>query len=194
MNFIYIIILLILLLINKTVLGIILFVTGVLCIVYYYYTLNPDIILENDKYEKIKPKPENKYTDIINFLFSVQELHSYNEQVFENIVDKLDKFVSLYETILLNKDNTNTHYDLMNRTKYDILNDFHTLVISLPSDPNIINKHKKAVNILEDILNKYLGHILYLHKKNLYINGYTTRYKEIINGPVEHNYSTNSFI
>lgn len=191
-----IIIIALLLILHKFSFGMFFLVIGLLCLTYHFYRQNPNVINDDTRYELLKPKPKEikGYTDIVNFLFSVQEMYDFNQQVFEDIVDKLDQFVAMYETILINTKNTNTHYELMDRAKYDILNNFHALILKIPSDPNVIEKHKRAAKVLEEILNKYLMHVLYLHKRNLYENGYNTNYKEIVRGPVAANYSLNNFV
>lgn len=143
-----------------------------------------------NKIDSIKPKvKENEIKqDVIDVLYSIQDIYRYNPQAYEDVVDGIKNFTRLYDSTVITPKNSNLTFDMMRRTQSNIIESLKSIGISLPSDPNLIAKHKRVITILSELLDQYLGHILYIHKKHLHDTGYTVDYKPIILGPQPANY------
>ena len=165
-----------------------------LCIIYINEknkkTKNDDVNLRQKKAKIIEPevKKLKKYNDIIDFLFSIQDLYIYNPQAFEEMHHNITNFFIVYEDILKNKKQTNNLYNIADKNMNDSINNLHSIIYNLPeNDINVRNKLHVAMDVLEKILNKYLNEIYEYHIDNLN-NGYNVDYKIINTGPKEHNY------
>lgn len=131
--------------------------------------------LETNKSNMIKPTPTNskKYTDIVNFLFSIQDFYIYNPQSYEILVKNLDIFFDCYEETSLNPAVSGERFNDMILYKRDALNALHSIIFMMPTNTNLTQKLNKSLQILEQILNKYLDIVKTKYQKYLYNNGYT---------------------
>lgn len=142
----------------------------------------------NIKKDSIKPKTTKgfKHNDIINFLFSIQDLYRYNPLQYEKMVQHIHNFFELYEISFVEKKRANINYKIMENEKRDSLNSLTSLIFSLPNDIRTKEKINNAAVILDSILTNYLDQIGYISDEYLYKNGYNVDTKII-------NYGTKPF-
>lgn len=143
--------------------------------------------MKNKKIELIEPKSEiiNKYDDIIDFLFSIQDFYIYNPQAYEEIINFITYFFTVYEDIKKNPQQTNKLFSIAENNMSNAINHLHSIIYNIPDDKNIVKKLQKAMNSLEKILNNYLNDMYDIHIKNI---TYDVEHKEITIGPKEHNF------
>jgi hypothetical protein len=152
---------------------------------------------ENNKIKlnEIKPRPKNinEHSEIIDFLFSIQDFHIYNPQAYEEMIDYIDIFFSIYESIKITPKNNNKFFSIIEQRKHDALNSLHSLIFTIPSDKNMTNKLNISINTLEELLNKYLNEIYHIHNEYLYNTGYNIEHKPLENniGPKANNFYKN---
>lgn len=137
--------------------------------------------LHKIKSENIVPVPENltKYTDLTDFVFSIQDFYIYNPQSYENMVHALDTFVNVYEDVLIDNSLAGDFYSIADAQKLLALNALHSVIMMIPSSKKLIHKLDDSMKILESILNKYL--VTIYEKNKLYIqeNGFFNNSKVI---------------
>lgn len=117
-----------------------------------------DINKQNEiKATYIKPEPRliNNYPDLVDFFFTIQELHSYNPEAYEEMIDNVESMLMLYKDI----DNI-THkcediYQIAESKIRNAINALHSIIFSLKNN-KVINKLNKAHRKLNKILNNYL--------------------------------------
>lgn len=141
------------------------------------------------KYDTITPNPKNisKGSDVIDFLFSVQDFYVYNPQAYEEMVDNLDAFFLLNENIFLENQFSNYYYQIAESKKNNALNSFQSLIFKLPAAKLVTDKFDRAHRRLETILNKYMNNIYDQCQYNLKKNGYNILKTPLETGPVGHN-------
>lgn len=132
------------------------------------------IPLKNQSVSNIQPIKQ--HDEIIDFLFSIQDLYIYNPQEYINLVNSIDNFFNSYEIILLNT-NTNdiidTNYTILDNQKRNAMNSLQNISFNIEPNKHIDKKIQKAIITLDFILTKYMNHVIELHKDNIYKNGYT---------------------
>lgn len=135
-----------------------------------------------DNYIELQKKENNIIT---KFLLKIQMFYFYNEAVYEEIVEELEKFLVLYRSVNIDNSYGGVFYDLMNDIKRSILNNLRSFGIKLPIEYNL----NSALNDLDMILNEYLNKTYYLYQNHIYKNGYDYRTKVID----RHNMAYNRF-
>lgn len=162
-------------------------------VTYYTQKLNSDSKLVHDQHvtksNYIRPndKSLDKYENIIDFLFSVQDFHKFNQQSYEEMIDNIVAFFKVYENININNSRCEDNYELMENKKKNALNALHSIIFSLPSNKLLTNKFNKSILKLEIILNEYLYEINVKCKHIIVNNGYTVNRKHLNDGPRAHN-------
>jgi hypothetical protein len=134
-------------------------------------------MLENKK-KYIRPRDEiiEKYDDIVEFLFSIQNLYIYNPPVYQELVETIKNFLTIYEETInipktAHKNHTNAEIKL-----YHAVNLLQSIIIN--TDINLINNENidSSINassrVLYNILKKYLDEIELIVKKDIKYNGY----------------------
>lgn len=146
-------------------------------------------ILENIKLNNIKPISKKLYnqSDLIDILFSVQDLYQYNPLVYDELMDNIDGFFYIQENIFRNTKLTNYYYQIAESKKDNIVNNFHSLIFSLPSNKFLTDKFNKTNKRLETILNNYLNEMYDKCTFDLMRNGYDIYKRKINKGPKEYN-------
>lgn len=173
------------------ILGLIL---AVVTILYLYEKETTAIELEKEQYEEklesINPSPKNITgdNDLINFLFSVQDFYVFNPPAFEEVIDNIDSFKSLYEDVFADAELCNYYYQILDSKKSNALNAFHSIIFTLPNNQVFTEKFDRAHKRLETILNKYLNEAYDQCSFNLYKNGRDTLKRQILKGPREYNH------
>lgn len=109
------------------------------------------------KLSSIEPKPksfENR-NEIIDFLFSIQDMYKYNQQAYEEIIEKLDSFFYIYERVMNGEVFKIEYFKIAIENKSTVLNNLHSMIYNIPISMD--NKLNKAIDILEDLLNNYIN-------------------------------------
>ena len=138
--------------------------------------------IQKIKKESIKPKlteETQKNKDVIDFLFSIQDLYTYNPQQYEVMVNSINYFFELFNNVIVDNKRSYVNYGLMKQYKRDALNALMSFIYSLPEDKRIRNKINKSVSILDTILTNYLDQISYIMDNYTFKNGYSVDTKII---------------
>jgi len=153
-----------------------------------------DIDYHNLKLETIKPHPIklDKYNDIVDYLFSIQEFYEYNQQSYEEMIDNIDMFIIIYEELIVGERFCENKYDMASVNKNNALNALHSIFFNIPSEKNITNKFNRSLLELENILNNYLEKMYNICQEKLVMDGYSIERKIINRGPKPSNIYSSS--
>jgi hypothetical protein len=136
--------------------------------------------IQKIKKESIKPSLNDQTNkDVIDFLFSIQDLYTYNPQQYEVMIQSINYFFELFNNVIVDNKRSYVNYGLMKQYKRDALNALMSFIYSLPEDKRIRNKINKSVSILDEILTKYLDQISYIMDNYTFKNGYSVDTKFI---------------
>lgn len=121
----------------------------------------------------IEPKTINinKYEDLTDFVFSVQDFYHYNPPSFIEMITSIDTFLEIYEEVNIDNSLAGSLFVNANEQRLNALNSLHSFIITIPSDKNIIDKLNKSTKTLEQMLNIYLTKIYDINKKYIEKNG-----------------------
>jgi hypothetical protein len=125
--------------------------------------------------------------DATNFLFSIQELRSYNPQTYDEFVEFMDRFFEYRKILDSEPDRCYTYYGLMENAKRDSLNALKSIIHSIPEDRRVRAKLNRAVDVADDIMTKYLDQVSYIIDDHVYHNGYNVNTKIIDYGAKPYN-------
>jgi hypothetical protein len=142
------------------------------------------------------PKPEifSDHADIIKYLFSIQDFYIYNPQAYEEMTEYLSLFFRTYKEAKENKKQASINHGLMLTYKSGAVNALHSIVHSLPDTTEYTDKLNRAIVILQEILNEYLGRTEKTHKEYLFEYGYNNQTKLIHKGEQPYNsFDNNDF-
>lgn len=157
----------------------------------YFYDLQINSSISNDisKLNSIYPSLNHvsPYNDVVDFLFSIQDLYSYNPLVFENMIDSLENFFELYHNHLSQHSLSSIIYQSLSDIKRNALNDLSELHTNMPSNIFLNNKIDLALSQLESILNSYLDIAYHSYQQILYKNGFDISVSDIYIGPSPKN-------
>ena len=164
---------------------------GILFVLYNDYSTvqNNAKELFNQKVNLIYPHPKKtiEHNDLINFLFSIQDLYIYNPQAYEDMREHIDYILRLYGEVIDNKELAGSNYQLIQDQKNNALNSLQSILLKMPQNVEYDNKLKNATTILEKILNEYMNETYIIYERNLYENGYDTNTRIIEIGPTGYN-------
>lgn len=154
--------------------------------IYLLYKHNRELVTSEQKIHQLKAdnivsKSENiqKYTDMTDFVFSIQDFYTYNPQVFENIIKKIDTFLDMFASTMIDNALAGETYYHAERYKQLILSDLRSIMIMIPSDKKLIKKLDESVSQLDTLLNNYLVQIYEKNKNYIKTNGYFNNTKII---------------
>jgi len=139
--------------------------------------INPEIPMLKHEYNQ----------DLIDFIYSIQDMHIYNPESFEEMADNINHFLKIYDIIFENYSLREQYYQIAESKKNNALNAFHAIILSLPVDNKITDKFNRAHKRLETILNKYLNDLYDECRHKLIIQGYNINKRHINIGPKEAN-------
>ena len=150
----------------------------------YRTTTNAETIdnIQNIKKDIIRPKlyeQTKKQNDIVDFLFSIQDLYMYLPQQYEVMVNSINYFYDLYNDIIIDHKTCYANYDTMKRFKRDALNALMSLIYTIPEDIRVRKKINESVLVLDKIMTKDLDQISYIIDDYTYKNGYSVDTKII---------------
>ena len=115
-------------------------------------------LLVNIKENNIYPPTTylNKYTDIVDFIFSIQDFRSSNEKSYDAMIHELDNFFDIYEKLKYSVEYLKENYDLLNDRMDEIIYNLNSIKFNLPVNIYYDIRHKNAIDDLTTILNNYL--------------------------------------
>ena len=142
------------------------------------------------KADNIRPYNEKfvKYKDITDFLYSVQEYYYYNPEAYEELLDNIDHFLTVYENSLKSTNASHKLFEIADSKKHAALNALHSIIYTLPADSGLNFKHETALDVLEYLLIQYQEKIYYMTQKYIHENGYDVTYKIPQLGPKPRNF------
>lgn len=128
----------------------------------------------NKKKVSIRPREQiiEKYDDIVNLLYSIQDLYVYNPPVYEEMVESIKNFFIVYEESMKIPELANQNYSIAENKFYNAINSLHSIVLNTNGTKKIDNKINTAFRMLHGFLKKYLDEIELVIKKNIKYNGY----------------------
>lgn len=176
---------------------------GITVIVYYYQKSKTEKLNESQQYEEklkyIKPQLfdfnsyrmlNEKYEDIVKFLFSIQDLYAYNPLAYEEMVDNINMFLEQYTYINISSFRCDYRYDNLVKYKLASLNALHSIIIDAPYFKTLADKITRSHKRLNTILTKYCNLAYEICLKNKYDNGLNVSSKFTYNGPIPyHSYN-----
>ena len=137
-----------------------------------------DIELEPYQNEIVKNTfPKSKYINdynnksFENFLFLNQEFYYYNPQVWINIVSNIDKFLEIYEDIIIDSSRAGISYNQMKDLRDLCVKDLISIKINCPDNKDVLKKINLSINELEQLMNKYLFDVYVKNVKYIKQNG-----------------------
>lgn len=142
------------------------------------------------KKDYIRPKPLKllEYTNLVNFIYSIQDFYIYNPQSYENMIDEIDNFLLIYEEAKNLPNLAGINYGIMEKHKQYALNHLHSLIFGLPSNISVTDKLNRSIDELDNILSEYHDELYNQNKINIAQYGYNNSSILINTGPKEKNY------
>ena len=149
-----------------------------------------DDIINKSIYPQTTPIISKKYKEINEFLFFIQDFQTYNPPSYENMIDVINEFFTIYDMFdnITNKTTNNTELTDKNPNvpndllilKKEALNSLHSIIFKIPSNKNIENKLSNAIEQLDILLSKYIINI-----KNIYMNSPYNINKKLLDDDIE---------
>ena len=159
-------------------------------IIDYYYKIdlkedlkNKEIFEEKKKSLLPKTKKLEKYQDIVNYLYSIQELYYDNPETYINFIESIEMFFKYYEQVKIDKKLSGVNFELMERKKQLSLNFLSSFMINLKTNKSLYIKLERSLDELENILLKYHNETYNSYLDNLHEEGYNVNTKLIDLGP-----------
>jgi len=166
-------------------------------IVYYNYSkyeanksTEDNLIIS--KHQNIHPTPIEdikNYPDIIDFIFSIQEMRIYAPQNWEEMILNINSFIRIHADINLGDLNCYENYEIAENKMNNATNALHSIIFGLQASPEVLEKHNRSHKKLHQILHNYLKEIYKICQRKIIKKGYDNTTK-IINhtGPKAYNY------
>jgi hypothetical protein len=148
----------------------------------------------DNKIKDIRPSPGiiSKYHDIVNFLFSIQDLYVYNPPSYEEMVESIKSFFVVYEESIKIPKLSHQNYSIAELKFNNAVNSLHTIILNSESDDDLNNKINRAYRVLYKLLKKYLDEIELNIQKDIKYNGYNNRTVVLDTKLKPYNYSESS--
>jgi len=175
-------------------------------LLYYLYTKRNKNFIDfekklDTKYETFKNnnilETSNKnlrnYPDIVDFIFYLSTFKNYNPNVFQDIINLFNRFIELYDSVIIDKSLASTPFKNMTNIKVQIINNIESFLFT--TNNLVFTKQINKFKIKgEKLLNKYLDKILLINKKYNYYNGYNINTNIITkNNILEYNFSNTNY-
>lgn len=161
------------------------------CLVIFYLYEQSEFLLNTEekeyeaKFNNIKPKSDRiiNRKNYIDFFFSIQDLYVYNPEAYEEMMDNVDAFFTIY-TIMHKGTPYNEHsYQIAESKKNNAINALHSMIFSLPNDPQVTDKLNRAHKRLETLLTDRLNVLYDIVRYNIIQNGRNIQSQQIDIGP-----------
>ena len=159
------------------------FIISSLLITYLYlnFTENKEKHDERINTEKSliipKSKELDKYEEIVDFLFSIQDFYTNNSLAYEDLIMYLDNFFISYREVMNNNEMAGINYSNMVDQKNNSLNTLQSIIFNMLPNNSRDKKLNDAVNKLDSLLNVYLKKVHYINEKYIYDNGFNVKTK-----------------
>jgi hypothetical protein len=105
-------------------------------IVYYMYNYN--LVVQNrnnelldEKKKLIIPQPLKAidYNEMVDFLFTIQDFHQYNQNAYEQMMMNIDYFFENYQNIIDDPEIAYLKYEMLFEQKINALNNLQSILI-----------------------------------------------------------------
>ena len=153
-----------------------------LSIIYYLRLnqLNDELNDGNKKQEKIKLIKPNidkikYYDDIVNYLYSIQDLYIYNPEAYEEIIINLELFLEVYENTKLDNIYYTQYYKIADRVRRTCLNNLQSIIFNIGNEMEVKMKLNNAIIGLNEIFNEYMDDLYNISKEKIEIYGYDSK-------------------
>lgn len=155
-------------------------IIGAVLMIYLYY--NEEVStqkLNSTNVDKIKsivpPIKTTSHSELVDFLFSIQDLYVYNQRSYESMVENIDRFFSLYDEAKINNYLAGRNYELMKTQKRMSINFLMQINFGMRPNSEYDSKLKHSVRTLNSILDKYMVEVYRIYQNELYLNGYNSQ-------------------
>lgn len=137
-------------------------------IIYYIGSIEKQEQLNQEKMQYDKhltlrpPHPQlAEYKDLTDFFFSIQDMYHYSPINYEDMVDSVNDFMTIYKDTKLFPVNAGLNYEIAQKKKSDALNALHAIVYNVFASigGKVIEKNNRAREELSYILSNYLEEI-----------------------------------
>ena len=148
------------------------------------------------KLSNIEPsltKNSSQQKNIVDILFSIQDIYAYNPLQYEEIIKCINTFYERYNKAFIDPPTSSDSYAFMKQAKRDANNALKSILISIPDNQFIRNKINTTSKELDTIMTQHLDQISYLIDERIYKNGYNVDTKIIDYGPKPHNEYTDIY-
>lgn len=130
---------------------------------------------EKDIIKQTHPKSKfiHDYNNISfkRFMFYNQEFYYYNKRCWIEIIKSIDKFLEIYNDILIDKSLSGLYYQSMKDERNKALENLRAIKINCPDDKNVYNKIDKSIIELDKLMNRYLYDVYLKNKRYNIDNG-----------------------
>jgi hypothetical protein len=172
-------------------------------LLFYFYTHRNKNFIDfekklDTKFETFKETNITKnnlknYPDIIDFIFYLSTFKNFNPNVFQDIINLFNRFIDLYDSVIIDKSLASTLFKNMTSIKVQIINNIESFLFTT-NNKAYTKQITKSRIIGEKLLNKYLDKILLINKKYNYYNGYNINTNIITNNNIlEYNFSNTNY-
>jgi hypothetical protein len=133
------------------------------------------------------------YPDVVDFIFYLSTFKNYNPNVFQDIINLFNRFIELYDSVIIDKSLASTLFKNMTSIKVKIINNIESFLFT--TNNKVFTRQITKSRIRgEKLLNKYLDRILLINKKYNYYNGYNINTNIITNNNIlEYNFSNTNY-
>jgi hypothetical protein len=113
-----------------------------------------------DKAKTLRPPHEQlaEYSDINDFFFSIQDSYHYSPNNYEDAVDAVNDFLTVFHDSLTWPQNAGKDYEIALKKKSDALTALHAMIYRFEGSTGgkVIDKNNRARDELSYILSNYL--------------------------------------
>ena len=161
---------------------------------------NQDVQHES-KLKSITPMPTHigEYSEITDFIFSIQDFYMYNPPAFEEMILFTDRFLATYKEVRIDAGLSGIKYGILNKFRSNAVNALHSIIYMLPANKLMTEKHATSVKTLFALLDSYVTDVYNMNKDNIKTYGYRNdtvllNTYEIPANTYEKNISTYEFV
>ncbi len=163
-------------------------------VIYYMYSKSKstvsDRVQEHElKVEHILPEPHKIKSNerLVDFLFSIQDMYQYNPQAYEEMVDNIEAFLTIYDTIMKGVRLYDYYYEIAGDKKENAVNALQSIIYKVPSSKGVMYKLTRAHKRLETILTDIINEIYDKCKEYRISHGTTIHNKVLLDNPKPYN-------
>lgn len=164
-------------------------ICAILIIIYLYQQKEANISNISTQYklkgDMIRPpiNETRKHNEIVDFIFSIQDIYQYCPAVFESMVNNIENFFRTYEDGILVPEKGDILFQSMMNSKTAVLNDLHSMIYSLPNNNDINNKMLNVADKADELLSVYTQEIYDKYQDYIISNGLDASHHIIMLGP-----------